>query len=174
MITKIDKILSRVASVVSLISYIGIIFIILLIVVDVLMRKFMASNVLGAYEMVERALMCMVFASFAYTQTNRGHVTVTMFVSKAPRLIRFVLLGVVYMISTITAFLVSYAAYVQVGISVKTNTMTAVLMIPYYPFFALESICMLIFGVVLLWDAIKMFLAIGNDAVAEDIQSTWD
>lgn len=173
MIKKIDKISLALTSVVSIVSYIGFLAVMLLIVVDVLLRKIMDSGVTGAYEMVERLLMVAVFASFAYTQSKQGHVHVTMFISKLPNAVRFVLVGLTGILSSGAAFLLAYAAVLQANSSLALGTKTGVLGIALYPFFWVEAVCMAVFGVALLWDVVKSFVAIKNKEVAQEIQSHW-
>lgn len=173
MIKKIDKISLTLTSVVSIVSYVGFLAVMLLIVVDVLLRKVVGSGVTGAYEMVERLLMVAVFASFAYTQSKQGHVHVTMFISKLPSVLRFILVGLTGILSSGAAFLLAYAAVLQAKSSLALGTKTGVLGIALCPFFWVEAVCMAVFGIALLWDVIKSFAAIKNKEVAQEIQSHW-
>lgn len=173
MFKKIDAVLSRITGVVSLVSYLGFLAIMLLIVVDVVLRKLSGSGITGAYEMVERILMCGVFAGFAYTQSLQGHVHVTMLISHFPAKLRFIVFGLTGIISSFAAFALSYAAVYQASYSFSAATRTGVLGIPLYPFFWIEAVCMAAFGIALLWDAFKSFAAVGNKELAAQIQSNW-
>ncbi len=173
MIKKIDRALLGFTTTVSLVSYVGFLAVMLIIVVDVLQRKITGTGINGAYELVERILMCGVFAAFAYTQSLRGHVHVTMFISKLPSKPRFLVFGLTGILSSMGAFALAYAAVLQAQYSMSAGTMTGVLQIALYPFFFIEAICMAIFGLTLLWDVCKSFIAIGNKDVAEDIESSW-
>jgi len=170
---KVDKIFSGLTSVVSVVSYVGFFAVMMIIVVDVLLRKIGGSSINGAYELVERTLMCGVFASFAYTQSEHGHVRVTMFFSKLPRAIRFIVNALTYLLGAVAAGALSYAAYIQTIYSSSVGTKTGVLGIPLAPFFLIETACMAVFIVVLLWDAVKSLAAITDQELAENIMKDW-
>lgn len=173
MIKKVDKVVHGITGIVSIASYVGFLAIMGIIVVDVVLRKLTSSGITGSYELVERVLMFAVFASFAYTQSLQGHVHVTMFVSKFPAKLRFVVLGLTGLLSAFAAFLLAYAAVVQANDALRKSTMTGVLGIPLFPFFWIEAVCMAAFGLALLWDVVRSFAAIGNQEVAEEIQANW-
>ncbi|MGN1002901.1 MAG: TRAP transporter small permease [Oscillospiraceae bacterium] len=173
MIKKIDKVVHRATGVLFAVSFVGLIAIILLIAADVFMRKVMQSTVLGAYEICERMLMCIVFAGLAYTESEKGHIYITMLISKFNRKLRFIIFGLMQLCSTVIALYLAYASFLQTTISFRTSTVTTVLLIPLYPFYAFEAICMVVFGLALLWSAIKSFAAVGSSSLAEEIQSSW-
>ena len=70
MIKKIDKLIYRISAYVGSVSYIATIAMIILNLVDIVLTKFFANNVQGAYELTERLLMILVFASLAYGEMN--------------------------------------------------------------------------------------------------------
>ena len=174
MVKKIDKIIAYIAGGISSVTYVAFIGIMFTISVDVTMRKVFQFSIPGSYELVERMLLLLVFAAFAYTQTNRGHIHVTLFIRLFPKWLRMSLFGVLGLVSAVTAVICGYAVWIQANYSVSSRTVTAVLLIPLYPFFYVASLCMYAFAFTLLWDAIKSFIGIANDEVAEDIQSTWN
>ena len=173
MVKKIDTILKKITGVFGGISIVLLICVIVLITIDVVARKFFASTVPGAYELTERALMCLVFAGLSYTESGKGHINVTMLINVFGRTAKFLVFGIMNLLGAATAFYLSYAAFVQFGISHKTNTVTTVLLIPLYPFFLFEAICALVLGITILWSAITSFIAIKNDTMAEEIQGAW-
>lgn len=172
MLKKIDRVLSKICGAFGVISVLCLVGVIALITVDVVIRKF-GGNVKGAYEITERLLMCTVFSGLAYTESKRGHICVTMLLGAFPRAVRFAVFGLMQLTSTAMSFYVAYAAYSQTLVSLKTKTCTTVLQIPLYPFYAVESVCMVLFGIALLWASVKSFAAIKNDEMAEEIQGSW-
>ena len=174
MVKKIDKVMSRITNTLGYVSYAAIILIMLLVVVDVIMRKSLRSGILGSYELVERLLLLLVFAAFAFTQTERGHVHVTLFMSKLPKPVGMFIFGLLGLLSTAASVFCAYAMVEQGNFSLEKNTTTAVLLIPLYPFFYIAAVCMFIFTVTVLWDSIKSFIGIANKEIAEDIRSTWE
>lgn len=174
MIKKMDSYLHKLTSGICLVSYAAFIAVMIIIVLDVALRKITQSGIMGTYEIVERALMCGVFASYAYTQSEHGHVRVTMFISKLPGRLRLVVNALTYIISSAGAFLLTYAAVLQGNYSQTASTMTGVLHIPLFPFFWIEAVCMAVFGIALLWEVIKSFAALGNKEIAQELTADWD
>lgn len=172
MLKKIDKVFDKVCGAFGVISVLCVLGVIVLITVDVVIRKF-GGNVKGAYELTERLLMCMVFAGLVYTECKHGHICVTMLLGALPRALRFVIFGLMQLGSAATCLYLAYASYLQTGVSLKTGTCTTVLQIPLYPFYAFECLCMVVFGVTLIWASAKSFTAIKNNEQAEEIQGYW-
>ncbi len=174
MIKKIDKILSLITGAIGYVGYVGIVVIMVFIVADVLARGVMQQGILGAYEIVERLLLVMLFAVFAYTQTHKGHIHVTLFLPKFPRVIRMLLYGTLELLSFITAAFCAYSIVMQGNYSLTADTTTAVLRIPLYPFYYIAAAGMFLFAITLFWDAIKCYIGIKNIDVCNEIQSKWE
>ena len=174
---KVTNVLHKITGIVSLITHVSFLAIMVVIVADVILRKFGGAGITGAYEIVQVVLSAGVFAGFAYTQSEHGHVHVTLLISHFPQKIRFLVYGILAILSTAAAFFAAYGAYLATLDNYKKFLngagTTGVLRIPYYPFYIIEIICMAMLGVALAWDMIKSFIAIGNKEVAEEIQSTW-
>ncbi len=174
MIKKIDHAFARVTGVMSVVSYAGCIAIMLLNVLDVLLTKLLGSPIVGAYEITQRLLMCTVFASFAYAQTNKTHINMTLLITHFPRVLKFVIFTLMGCLSVYIAATVGYAAFTQAAVSMAKGTVTDVLYIPLYPFFYMESIAMYVFSACLVWDTVLSFLAIFKDDCADMVTASWD
>ena len=175
---KVTNIIHKITAAVSVITHVSFLAIMVIIVLDVILRKAGGSGITGAYEIVQVVLAAGVFAGFAYTQSEHGHVHVTLLISHFPQKVRFLVYGILAILSTAGAFLAAYGAYLAAVDNYKKFVnggagSTGVIRIPYYPFYIIEIICMVMLGVALAWDMIKSFIAIGNPEVAEEIQSTW-
>ena len=177
MVQKIDKILHKITACLSLVTHAAFLTIMVVIVVDVILRKVANTGIMGAYEIVQVVLSAGVFAGFAYCQAEKGHVHVTLLISHFPQKLRFLVFGLLSILSTVAAFYLSHAAYLAEVDAykkfLKGAGSTGVIGIPFYPFYWIEVICMFIFGVMLAWDTLKNFIAIGNKEVAEEVQSHW-
>jgi TRAP-type C4-dicarboxylate transport system permease small subunit len=170
---KIGKIVNKITFAVSLISYGGVLAIMLLNVVDVFMTKAFVKPVTGAYEITEVLLLCTVMASFAYAQSQKTHINITMFVKHLPRSVKFSIYGFMGVISAGVAGAVGYAAVLQALSASDRGAVTSVLLIPLYPFYYVEAIAMAIFAVVLLYDAALAFAAIFNRKYEEAVTTDW-
>ena len=170
---KIDAVIGKFTLAVSAMSIIGILGVMLIIVCDILKRLITNEALIGTYEIVERLLMCAVFASFAYTQYKKGHVRVTMLVTHFPQKLQFLLYALTCLASVILSGLLCYAVVGQVQYSYTAGTSTGVLFIPLYPFFIIECIAMAIYAITVLWDAVKGFLALGSKSAADFLTAGW-
>ena len=174
---KITDIIHKITAAVSVITHISFLAIMIIIVVDVIWRKAGGAGITGAYEIVQVVLAAGVFAGFAYTQSEHGHVHVTLLISHFPQKLRFIVYGLLAILSTAAAFIAAYGAFLGFQDNYKKFLngagATGVIGIPYFPFYIIECICMFMLGVALAWDMIKSFIAVGNKEVAEEIQSTW-
>lgn len=169
---RIGNVVGVVSKAVCFISFIGVIAILLLNVADVILAK-TYKPILGAYEITQRLLLCTVFASFAYAQTKKTHINMTILVVRFPRAVRFFMFTLTSLLSVFAAGVLAYAAFVQGGVSLDVGTATEVLLIPLYPFFYIEALSMAAFTVVLLYDAVMSFMSIFKEDFAAHVMSGW-
>lgn len=158
---------------VGCISFVCVIAMMLINVVDVVMAKLIQQRVIGAYELTQRLLMCAVFTAFAYGQSKKAHINMTILIALFPRALRFTLFTLMSILSVIAAGAMTYAAFVQTGVSIDSGYMTEVLYIPLYPFYIVETLAMAIFTLALLYDTVLYAIAIFRDDYAEMIQADW-
>ena len=146
----------------SMVSYGGVVIIMILNVADVIMTKTLNRSITGAYEITEVLLLCTIMASFAYGQTKKTHIHVTLFIRPLPRAVKLFLFGLMGLLAAGTAALTGYAAILQAQSAMTKNALTSVLMIPMYPFYYVEAVAMFVFFMALLYDAALAFAAIFN------------
>ena len=173
MFKKIEKVIYKISAYVGAVSYVATIAMIILNLIDIVMTKFFAANVQGAYELTERLLMILVFASLAYGEMNEAHIHTTLFIAKLPRLVKFLIYGIMGVLATGAAIFWAYGLRIQISESIRKNTITDVLKIPLYPFYIIALICVIIFIVTLAWHTIQTFKAIKDDDCANEITSSW-
>ena len=169
---KVEIAVGRFTKAVCYISFVGIIAIVLLNVADVALAK-IYKPVLGAYEITQRLLLCTVFASFAYAQTKKTHINMTILIERLPRVIRFILFTLMSVLSVFAAGALTYAAFYQGGVSHSIGAATEVLYIPLYPFFYVQALAMASFTIVLVFDTVMSFMAIFNEDFARHVMSEW-
>ena len=170
---KIENIIGKITKIICYISFVGLLAIMLLSVADVLMTKFF-SPITGAYEITSRLMLCTIFAAFAYAQTKKSHITMTLLVSRFPRAIRFTIFSLMSYLSIIIAAVLTYAAFYQGGVARASWTTTEVLFIPLYPFFYIQAIAMAAFTVTLAFDAVLSSIAIFRKEFAEHVMESWE
>ena len=169
---KIDDLVGKFTKAICYISFAGIIAIVLLNVADVVLAKTF-KPVLGAYEITQRLLLCTVFASFAYAQTKKTHINMTILIERFPRAIRFALFTLMSILSVFASGALTYAAYYQGGVALDLGTATEVLYIPLYPFFYVQAIAMAAFTFVLIFDTVMPVIAIFKEDFAQHVMSKW-
>ena len=173
---KVQKFHTRVGrftQAVALISFICVVVMMLMNVADVLMGYLFSTHILGAYELTQRLLMCAVFTAFAYGQSKKSHINMTIVIVHFPRPLRFALFTLMSILSVLAAGVMTYAAAVQTGVSASTGYMTEVLYIPLWPFYVVETVAMGIFTLALIFDTVLSFIAIFREDYAKMIQAEW-
>jgi TRAP-type C4-dicarboxylate transport system permease small subunit len=154
-------------------SALGVCVITLLITADVFLRM-LGHPIMGAFELTEIIMTVTVFASLAYTQREKGHIHVTMFIARLPLRARLFVFGLMSVIATAVIGYIAYAAFSQAGKVVENGHSSSVLEIPLYPFYYIEGVAMALFMLVLLLDAAKAFIGMWDDDVAHDVIKHWD
>lgn len=165
--------IGRFTTAVGVVSFVCVLAMMFMNVADVIMTKIFSQPVIGAYELTQRMLMCAVFASFAYGQTKKSHINMTLVIAKFPRAVRFIIFTVMSALATLASAAMTWAALLQGNVALSTGYMTEVLYIPLYPFYYIEFAAMAIFTVTLAYDTVLSAIAIGRDDFAEMIQADW-
>lgn len=141
----------------------------ILIIIDVILRKTINLPILGSYEIVQFLLMCLVFASFSYTQSEKGHIKVTMVSGKLPYRFRSLINGIFELSGAGLAFYCGYAAIIHGNYLFKSAWVSDVLRFKTYPFFYFEAIAMFYFMFVLLWDTLRHFYAVTDKEYSDEM-----
>ena len=170
---KFHAAVSRFTQAIALISFVCVVAMMLMNVADVIIGYLFNTHVLGAYELTQRMLMCAVFTAFAYGQSKKSHINMTIVIVHFPRPLRFTLFTLMSILSVLAAAAMTYAAAVQTGVAISTGYMTEVLYIPLWPFYVIETVSMGIFTLALIYDTILSFIAIFREDYAKMIQAEW-
>ncbi len=158
---------------IALVSFVCVVVMMLMNVVDVVIGYLFQTHILGAYELTQRLLMCAVFTAFAYGQSKKSHINMTIVIVHFPRPLRFTLFTLMSLLSVLAAGAMTYAAAVQTGVAMSTGYMTEVLYIPLWPFYVVETVSMGIFTLALIYDTILSVIAIFREDYAKMIQAEW-
>ena len=163
----------RFTQAIALISFVCVLLMMLMNVADVIMGYLFQTHILGAYELTQRMLMCAVFTAFAYGQSKKSHINMTIIIVHFPRPLRFIIFTLMGILSVLAAGAMTYAAAVQTGVAINTGYMTEVLYIPLWPFYVIETAAMGIFTLALIYDTILSVIAIFREDYAQMIQADW-
>ena len=165
--------IKRISQWTAYISYAGICFALLFTITDISMRYFLNKPILGSYEITQMIFACTVFATYAHTQAEKGHINVVVLLRLFPQKLRFVIYTFTGILSVIACGAVSWAAFRHMNNLRISNLVTAQHRIPYYPFYGYAGVMMALFTVVLLFDAVQSGVAIFRKDYADMIESDW-
>ena len=172
-VKRFDAHVDRFTGWVATISFICVVVMMLMNVADVIIAFLFQTHILGAYELTQRLLMCAVFTAFAYGQSKKSHINMTIIIVHFPRPLRFIIFSLMGVLSVIAAGAMTYAAAVQTGVAVNAGYMTEVLYIPLWPFYVIETVAMALFTLALIYDTVLSVIAIFREDYAKMIQSEW-
>jgi TRAP-type C4-dicarboxylate transport system permease small subunit len=169
----LTRIFDKVADLCGTISIFFAVLMTLIVVGNVISRGVFNTPIVGSYEIVELSKGITVFFAFSYAQKRKTYIHVVMVVRKLPRVLAHICFAIGALITSGVGALVSIGAF-QYGVGLKaSHSVTGVLLIPYEPFAYIEGVAWSIFTLILLFDCIKAFLAIGNSNYAKEIESNW-
>jgi TRAP-type C4-dicarboxylate transport system permease small subunit len=170
---KVKPYIDKLAWGISIVSFVGFLFIAGLSVVDVFLQRIFNNPILGAYELVERTMLCAVFCAFAYGQTQKSHINMTLVLARMGRVPQMILFSVMGILSTAMAAILAYAAWIQIFSAYSVGTVTGMLHIPLWPFYIVECIAVVVFTITLIYDTALSIGAIFSDQLAEEVRSSW-
>lgn len=168
------KITDKICWYISYISMAMIAFIMCFICADIFMRYAFNKPMNGGYEITTLVMTALIFTSWPYTQTQHGHIHVTMFIGMMPNTLRFILYSFTSLLSTAVLIIATVAEFQYMVLTITSlKTSTALLFIPYWPFQLIEAVSFGLFAIILGRDAIKSVLAIFNKQYAEEVMAYW-
>ena len=169
---KLYEIAKKVSGILVYVTYAILIGATLFITYSVVAR-FLGSPVLGSVEIVEVGMSAMVFASFAFTQTQKGHIHITMLIRILPERLGTLLFALCAVFSTLLSAAATYACFLQGQYAISIDYRTLMTAIPYAPFYFFAAACMCVLTLVLLLDTIIAFAAVVNRKYAEFVRQSW-
>ena len=158
---------------VGYISFFCVAAMMLLNTADVIYHTVFNKNIIGAYDITQRLLMCAVFCSFAYAQSKKAHINMTLIIAKLPRALRFILFTLMSILSVVVSGVTTWAAYMQTLDCINKGYVTDVIYMPLWPFYVVMIIAMGIFTLTIAYDTVLYAIAIKRDDYAEMIQEDW-
>ena len=121
-----------------------------IIVIDVILRFLFNKPVQGSYEIVQLMMVCTVSLGISYTGLDKGHVAVGFLISKFSERKQAIINSFNYLVSVILFFFISWKSFVQVSVMKESETTTAMLEWPIYPFVIVLGCCTALLGLVFL------------------------
>lgn len=107
---------------------------VLLITLDVVLRYFFNRPISGSYELVEFMMVLIVYLGLAYTQTNKRHVSITLFTTKLSPSQLSVISSATYLLCLVVFIMITWRCILQAEALRTDGTASDVLFIPNFPF----------------------------------------
>ena len=98
---------------------------VILITADVILRYFLNSPIKGSYELVEFMLIVLVYLGLAYTQTKKGHVSISLLSNKLPAEKLSVIHSATHLLSLGIFALITWRCIVQAEVLRANGTTSA-------------------------------------------------
>jgi tripartite ATP-independent transporter DctM subunit len=139
-----------------------------LISLDVVLRYFFNRPIRGSYELVEFMLVVLVYLGLAYTQTKKGHISVTLFTTRLPPAQLAVLHSATHLLCVGIFSIISWRCILQAEALRANETASGVLFIPNFPFMWVVVLGSVLLTLVFLKDFIESL-----DAVIKKCRKPW-
>jgi tripartite ATP-independent transporter DctM subunit len=128
---------------------------VLLITTDVILRYFFNRPIKGSYELIEFMMVTLVFFGLAFTQTKKGHISITLLTVKLSSARQAVIRSATYLLCLFTFLTITWRGIVDAG-SLRLDGVTSdLLMIPIFPFMWVVVLGSALLSFVFLIDVIK-------------------
>lgn len=155
------------------ISAFSVVVMMLVTVVDVFSRKAFLVGLRGVNEYVSFCLCMTILGAMAYTESEDGHLKITLLLGFMPAKVKFTVLSLMNLLNTAVSGVLAYGILAQAVKLSNTPTSGILTNIPYYPFYFICGSCCVIFSLTCLFSTLRSAIAIGNKEMAEEIQSHW-
>ena len=164
----IEKVANPLSRVVDSVGRVILALMVLLISVDVVLRYFFNRPIRGSYELVEFMMVLVVFLGLAYTQTKKGHVSITLLTNKLAPSQMSVVKSTTNLLCLIIFSLITWRCIIQAENLRTSGTSSDVLFIPNLPF-----MWVVVFGSVLLCFIFLIDFINSVDDVTKNCKQPW-
>jgi tripartite ATP-independent transporter DctM subunit len=128
---------------------------VLLITADVILRYFFNRPIKGSYELIEFMMATLVFLGLAYTQTKKGHISITLLTAKLPQAWLAIIRSATYLLCLFTFITITWRSIIGAE-ALRTEGVTSdILLIPNLPFMWVVAFGSALLSLVFLIDTIK-------------------
>ena len=140
------KPVSNVANSVGMVLIAAIMF---LTALDVILRKTLNTPIMGAYEMTQFMMAAALGLSMAHCGLEKGHVTVDVLIALFSRRVQGMIGCLTGLMGVVMAVIMTWQMVVYIQMVQESNKLSAVLLIPVYPFVTVVTIGIALYTVIL-------------------------
>jgi TRAP-type C4-dicarboxylate transport system permease small subunit len=140
------------------VSYAGMamaIIMMLMVVVDVVMRFVLNKPILGSVELASYMLSIMAFTAIPFVESEEEHIVIPLLFDRFPKKVRLFVNTLVSVIGLGILVLIGLASYLLAAEYLHRGKVTQVLSIPLYPFVFIAALCISLYAIILIVNAIK-------------------
>lgn len=123
---------------------------VLLVVADVTLRRIFNSPLAFSYELIEIALVVVVWSAICYSTATERHISISVFVSRLPAKTEKFITTVVDSISVVLFGIIGWQSITHAMDTWKIHKVTQILEVPYYPVVFLVALGAIVAGLMLL------------------------
>ncbi|HHT46282.1 MAG TPA: TRAP transporter small permease [Firmicutes bacterium] len=156
------------------ISAILILLMMFITVADVAGRYFFNRPILGVFELTRFGLGAIVCAALGFSQINKVHIAINIFVSRLPLGWQNIIETFNYLVAFITFAIVSWQMFAYTGRLYISAQVTSVLGVSIYPFVLISALGVVLFTLVLLWDLVKAIYKLFSRGVEDEYSTHWN
>lgn len=138
-----------------------------LITGDVILRFLFERPIMSSYEIVMFLMAIAVFTTLSYTETEKGHVTIELLVSRFPKKVQKILDLIMSVLSMCLFALITQQTIVRVRALEAEGLTTSILHIPVYPFYLFGAFGFALLTLVLLANIVESLMRTGEETVEE-------
>lgn len=128
---------------------------VLLITLDVVLRYFLNRPIKGSYELIEFMMATLVFLGLAYTQTKKGHISITLLTVKLTQAQQAVIHTATYFLCLFTFITITWRSIVAAEALRIQGVTSDILLIPNFPFLWVVVFGSALLSLVFLIDILK-------------------
>jgi len=140
------------------VSYAGMamaIIMMLMVVVDVVMRFVLNKPILGSVELASYMLSIIAFTAIPFVESEEEHIVIPLLFDRFPKKVRLFVNTLVSVIGLGILVLIGLASYLLAAEYLHRGKVTQVLSIPLYPFVFIAALCISLYAIILIVNAIK-------------------
>ncbi len=127
----------------------------LLTAVDVGGRYLFRSPIMGVFELTEFMMVCVVFLSLAFTQSEKGHIEVDLVVRRFPKHLQHAVSVVNNLLTFLVLGLIAWKGFERALEVMELEEVSGTLSIPVYPFLFVVSLGAGVMALEILGDLMK-------------------
>lgn len=144
------KVMKPISTVANYIGMVALAVMMFLTAVDVTLRKVANMPIMGSSEMIQFTMVMCGGLGLAYCAVEKGHVVVDLVTSRLSRRVQGIMGSITSLIALAVCIVLTWQTVNYVNLLMKSKQMTAVLIVPIYPFVAIFAFSLALYCIVLI------------------------